>query len=550
MATASYTTDLTDITTAESTTGWSALGGGASGLGTGSDFSMQGTLCVDKQISAAEKGQVFDNGGNVTIAAGRHVFTWLFLATPGLADTLSARGLTVAIGSSTTAYCKYHVEGSDTYGAAGRVARCYPVDPSVYSANTGSSPYRTQVGSPNGGYRVFGGLANTTGSVKGANLGVDAIRHGTGVYVTGGDGGDPDAAFAGLASQNDSISNRWGVLTGVGGGYELQGKLAIGQNNSGTATLCVFTDSNKTVAIPQNPHVASTFNQIIVDHASTVLTLTNVTFQSLGATSPGSFTVTSNNPTVNLTGCNFLNMAGFTLRSNTTADGCAWRVCTTAVTLNGATLTACILSNFTSATTLIATPATMADVTDCTFVSDGSNHAVDLGTVSSTTSFNWSNFSTGYVAGTTGSPVTTGSTGNETITVNVAASQELTINVGAGYSIPSVRNTGSGAVNVVAGQVTTTIKAVITGTSTALQNARVYLVAGAGGPLTAGTEIFNDLTDVNGEVTDIRSLASSQPVTGWVRKGTSAPYYKTSPISATISNSSGLSLTIQMIPDE
>ena len=75
MATASYTTDLTDITTAESTTGWSALGGGASGLGTGSDFSMQGTLCVDKQISAAEKGQVFDNGANVTIGSGRHVFT-------------------------------------------------------------------------------------------------------------------------------------------------------------------------------------------------------------------------------------------------------------------------------------------------------------------------------------------------------------------------------------------------------------------------------------------------------------------------------------------
>lgn len=545
MTAAAYTTDLTagEITTAESTTGWSALGGGASGLGTGADFSMQGTLCVDKQISAAEKGQVYDPGANQTIAAGRHVFTWLFLATPGLADTIAARGLTVVIGSATNAYCQYHVEGNDTYGAAGRVARCYPVDPSVNTANTGSSPYRTRVGTPSGAYRVFGGVANITGTVKGANLGVDAIRHGTGVFVTGGDGADADADFPGLATQNDTISNRWGVFTRVGGGYELQGKLYIGRNNSGTATICVFTDSNKTITIPENPHVASTFNEIYVDHASSVLTLSNVTFQSLGATSPGAFTVDANNPTVDLTGCNFLNMGAFILRGNTTATSCAFRNLTAAVTLNGATLDACVLSKFTSATTLVATPASMANVTDCTFESDGGNHAVDLGTVSSTTSFNWSNFLVGYAS-------SDGSTGNEAILVNVASGQTLTINVGAGYSIPSVYNTGTGTVTVVSGQVTTTItvKDVVNGAN--VQGARVYLIADAGGPLTQGTVIFNDLTDSNGQVQDIRSLSNPQPVSGWVRKGTSATYYKTSPISATISNSAGLSLTVQMVRDE
>lgn len=540
MATASYTTDLSDITLAESTTGWSALGGGASGLGVGADFSMQGTFCVDKQVTASEKGQVYDPGANVTIAAGRHVYTWLFLATPGLADTLAARGLTVAIGSSTTAYCKYHVEGSDTYGAAGRVARCYPVDPSVFSSNTGSSPYRTQVGSPSGAYRTFGGLTNITGSVKGANLGVDAIRHGTGVYVTGGDGADPDAAFSGLATQNDSISNRWGVFTGVGAGYELQGKLYIGRNNSGTPTVCVFTDSNKTVAIPENPHVSSTFNEIYVDHASTVLTLTNVTVQSLGTTSPGLLTVDANNPTVNLTGCNFLDMGAFVLRSNTTADGVAWRRCGQ-ITLNGATLSGCVVSNSTSAVSVVA--STLNDIDDCTFVSDGSNHAVNLGTISATTSMNWNNFATGYAG-------SNGSTGNETILVNVASGQTLTINVGAGYTTPTYYNTGTGTVTVVSGQVTTTVTARDAVTNAVVVGARVYLIAGAGGPLTAGEVIFNTLTDSNGEVTDIRSLASNQPVEGWVRKGTSSTYYKSSTISATISNSTGLDLTVLMIRDE
>lgn len=546
MTAAAYTTDLTagEITTAESTTGWSALGGGASGLGTGADFAMQGTLCVDKQITAAEKGQVYDPGANQTIAAGRHVFTWVFLATPGLADTIAARGLTVAIGSSTSAYCKYHVEGSDTYGAAGRVARCYPVDPSVYSSNTGSSPYRTQVGTPSGAYRVFGALANITGTVKGANLGVDAIRHGTGVFITGGDGADPDADFAGLQSQNDAIANRWGVFTRVGGGYELQGKLYVGRNNSGTATVCVFTDSNKTIAIPENPHVASSFNEVYVDHASSVLTLTNVTFNSLGTTSPGLFTVDgTNNPTVSLTGCNFLNMGAFTLRSNTTATGCAFRGLTAAMTLNSATLDTCVLSKFTSAVTLNATPAGMANVSDCTFESDGGNHAVDLGTVSSTTSMNWNNFLTGYAS-------SDGSTGNEAILVNVASGQTLTINVGAGYSVPSVYNTGSGTVSVVSGQVTTTITVRDATSGAVISGARVYLTAGAGGGLTQGTVIFNDLTNGSGQVQDIRSLSNPQPVEGWVRKGTSAPFYKTSPISATIDNATGLSLTVQMIRDE
>jgi hypothetical protein len=156
---------------------------------------------------------------------------------------------------------------------------------------------------------------------------------------------------------------------------------------------------------------------------------------------------------------------------------------------------------------------------------------------------NWNCNDSGYAG-------TNGSTGNETIKVNVASGQTLTINVGAGYSIPTYYNTGTGTVSVVSGQVTTTITVVITGTTTPIQNARVYLVAGAGGPLSQGTVIFNDLTDVNGQVEDIRSLASDQPVTGWVRKSTSAPYYKTSPISATIDNAAGLSLTIQMIPDE
>ena len=106
MAVPSYTEDLTDIDLAESTTGYVAYGGGGAGLGTGADLSMQGTLCVDKQITNTEKGILFNNGAGITFGTGDHVFVWLFNATPGLTDTLANRGAVIWIGSATTAFCK------------------------------------------------------------------------------------------------------------------------------------------------------------------------------------------------------------------------------------------------------------------------------------------------------------------------------------------------------------------------------------------------------------------------------------------------------------
>ena len=56
MAVASYVSDLTDITLAESTTDWSAYGGGGAGLSAGEDFAMEGTYAIDKKIDATTKG--------------------------------------------------------------------------------------------------------------------------------------------------------------------------------------------------------------------------------------------------------------------------------------------------------------------------------------------------------------------------------------------------------------------------------------------------------------------------------------------------------------
>jgi hypothetical protein len=231
------------------------------------------------------------------------------------------------------------------------------------------------------------------------------------------------------------------------------------------------------------------------------------------------------------------------------AVGCTWNI-SGQITLTGSgKLTDCTVDS--SSASVAVSCDTLADVDGCTFISDGTGHAVDLGTISTTTSMTWDNTLSGYVAGSTGSPVSTGTSGNEAILVNVASGQTLTINVASGASIPSVKNDGTGSVNVVAGQVTLTITVKDIDTGSPIENARVYVTAAAGGGLAEGTVLIDKLlTDQNGQVSDTRSYSGNQPITGRVRKSSATPYYKTAPVAGAVSAASGLDLTIQMIPDE
>jgi hypothetical protein len=81
-----------------------------------------------------------------------------------------------------------------------------------------------------------------------------------------------------------------------------------------------------------------------------------------------------------------------------------------------------------------------------------------------------------------------------------------------------------------------------------------YTVSGtpttpATGTIKASLVVIDSAVDGSGNASDTRTWPSSQPITGRVRKGSAATFYKSSPISGTISSTSGFSATIQMIPD-
>ena len=84
-----------------------------------------------------------------------------------------------------------------------------------------------------------------------------------------------------------------------------------------------------------------------------------------------------------------------------------------------------------------------------------------------------------------------------------------------------------------------------------IENARVYLEAGAGGDIPQGTEILNALTNASGIAEDTAFNYTNNQLlqNSRVRKGTTPPVYVTSTISGTI-ESTGLNSIVIMISDE
>ena len=96
---------------------------------------------------------------------------------------------------------------------------------------------------------------------------------------------------------------------------------------------------------------------------------------------------------------------------------------------------------------------------------------------------------------------------------------------------------------------TLTITAKDNATGSVISGARVYIKADSGGDLPVGTEIMNTTTNGSGVATVTFDFTNDQPITGYVRKGSSSVYYKEASIGGSIT-ATPLDLTILMVEDE
>lgn len=529
MAAPTYSHDLTDYELCEATTNFLQIGSGNIALGAGPDFAIQGTNAVDGKISSSIKGMGASNGV-IPTTVGVHIFIWSICGTQGLLATQANGGKRIITGNGTSNYMQYYVEGSDTVPEGGM--KNY----AIRHTNVADGTTKVAVGTVPTQASFVGGLLNAQGQAKGSNFGLDAIRYGTGAFITNGDMITP-ATFAGFATLNDNNNNRWGLLSFSQGTYKLQGKFVVGQNSTGTPVAARFEDANRVVTITDTPFSETDFTQIIVDHASTIFNLTNITILALGTNNPGQL-VFNNASTISLLkGCTFSSIGTTVLRAGVTVEETIWRQ-SKRVTVNGATISTCSFTASTDTTAMIT--SNLATITDCTFKSSGTGHAVELTSLGSGT-MTWSNYFNGYAG-------TDGVSGNEVIFVNVA-SGNITINVADGYNVPTYRTAGA-VVNIIAGLITTQVKVIDISTGAPIEGANVFVKADSGGAMGVGTQIIKGLTDASGEIQDQRVIAVNQPVVGWVRMSSGSPYYKQSNIVATINSSTGLQLIVQLISDE
>lgn len=446
---ATYATDLTVLDACDSATGWSELpsphASGAAPAADTENYFHNGTSVSQAtgQATGQGAGIQFDNGANLTwpVASNWVVLFWTYYAAPTNLLAWASGGMRLGIGSADNNADMYNAMGVDfakyPYGGWQNTA----IDPEF------ATPDQT-IGTGGGSYRNFAILPNiATKITKGSPLAVDVLRYGRGeLQVTG-----TAATFGGMATANDNATTaRWGLFQLFGKGYEWKGLMSLGL----AATSTTFSDSNVSISVEDTPRVLAGFNKIEVNNAASSITWNTVNISGvetsitgLAPISPGDF-VAVDNATISKTSCTFTDMGTFIYQSNSTITSCIYRRCQL-VTQGGATMTDNIFASPEGAVALLS--ADLALVTGSTFNSDGTGHAVELSSIGAG-SMDWNNTESGYAA-------TDGSTGNETIYVNVA-SGNLTINVISGASTPTIRTAGA-VVTVIAGAVPVKVTSVL-----------------------------------------------------------------------------------------
>lgn len=608
MAVSTYTTNMTDLMVgAGDKANATALGGGAAGLNDETDYFIQGTGMISKNaFASSKKGMIYNTGADRAslIGADGAFLMWTTHATPNSLDVIANGGIDMLVGSSATAYKHYYVGGSDTIEFMGWILAAVNPSEVVDEANTGS---------PTAVEQYVGVMFDlpTGGPTKGAPNALDAIRAGRCdlVYEFGG-GGNPDATFVLAVSNTGDVTNRLGLIQFVSGVYSLSGL-----HQFGSATNAVnFDDTNKTLFWRDHPAVTSPFNTVDIQNAASVIAMSNISWKALGTKSPGRW-VTTDNASVTLTTCSFIDWGILGFGTNTIINACSFQGCDQ-LTHGGATMNGSSVTGYEGVADTSALIYNIA--TDPNGTMDGmsftkgtaSTHAIEMGTSSPLTMTLTDIDFTGYNA----------ANGNTDSVLHVKrTSGTVDITVSGGSGTVSYKTDGA-TVNIISGAVIVRATAVLKD-GTPVENARVYLKASDGtGPFpfedivtitrvttiatvthTAHGMATNDkvvlagisdktsdngirqitvtgvntytypttdsgsvsytgtiqstfvalsgLTDVNGTLSISRVYPSNQPIGGWVRKSTSAPYLQQGVLIGTVDSGTGFSGTGVMLAD-
>jgi len=433
-----------------SNTGISSIGGGAGAESTDNPaaFFYQGTGIIYRKVtSSTGAGFQYENASTDDMTADA---TRTFMCKVNCTDfggLQATNGMRVRIGSGSGAYHDYVVAGSSAkipalqeYPAKGGFI-LVPIDPNIvaYRNSTSGSPALAS-----GDYYALVG-AFASASAKAENIGLDALDLGTGLTLDG-----TGVALVDFVNYDEGTStNRFGYATVLADGvYQ-----AFGTWTMASATATTITDTTRVGVIFADGLFAAGWSGLAFDlqNASTAISISNKDWKSLGSTA-----VEDTRAIVNVTGTSgsltldysvFTNLASITFTSGVTFDNNTV-LTSEVITQSGATITNNTFSGSVNVTTeALITVDDLSLVTDNYFEGDGTGYAINLGTISSSTTLTWDNtFNTSNFA------AVDGSTGNEVIKVNYTdTGSALVINVATGADAPTAHNTGAGTVTIQVG---------------------------------------------------------------------------------------------------
>ena len=608
MTAPSYTSDLTTYadgtgeTWTEAGSSWSNVFAITDGE---TDAYIQGDACTSCTVKTGI-GVLLAPTASVTIPANGAFLVWMKWDAPNSLEPYANGGLRSCIGTSTTALYSFDQDGGDTYTYGGwkNYAAGDPNDAAVTADET--------LGTPGTSWTYLGGGFNATSvPSKGNPFQVDAIRYGRcTVEAVNGDGTSGYATFDGLATENDEANNRWGLFQAVPGGYSWKGQLNFGNSTN----IVDFRDSNKAITVEDTPKTTTYFNRVEVSNTTSNVFLTAISFTSLGTNSRGDWVcndeanvvldtctytgwgTSSHLSNTDVLGCTYSRCLGV----NAFSSNC-----------QGTTFTGYEGASNTSALVWEDNVDTNGKLNDCVFVhGDGSNdcHGLELAnqsltsitltdvTFSGYSSANGNSNSAIHVKKTTGSltiNITGGTTptiqtegaavsvvaGSVTIAVHAAnttadvASARVFLRAADGtgpfpyQNTVTIVNTGTSAnVNHASHGLETNDKVVIDGASHWENNGvfqitvvdtnyyNVTLPSDPGssptGSITSTFVALEGLTDGSGDISTSRVYSANQAVTGWIRKSSASPFYKTAILGGEVDSSAGYSATGILILDE
>lgn len=429
------------------TTGWTSDG---ATVGAEPDFWYTGSYCISVLVKTSEVGMYCTVTSTAFNSSPAKVAILKVIMTNK--DSLDGNGITIRIGSGTTAYYPYtQIYTSSTYPIAGGW-QVVPIDPNI-------SGYRgTPTGSPNlGAVTYFAFRGDCAATAKSANFGVDAVdyvSYGSGLTVTG-----TSCTFSDFVTFDEgTTTNRYGLVRTRDGILYVLGILTIG-----TSTLTTFSDSARVLVFPDG-RFSTGFSGLKfgLSNASSTFSLTNCSFIGRGysngfnQTASGSdtrpiLTVSGTSCAMTWTGCLFQNFGTITLTSQVTATGCTFSQ-SGGLTLAGGTLTACTIDRpaVATSTAYITCTNDLANISQCKFTSSGTGHAIDIQTAG-TYSFVKNTFS-GYATDS-------GTAGDRAI--KNSSNGNVIINIDTGDT-PSINNTGS-STTTVNNTVTLTLTGIVSG---------------------------------------------------------------------------------------